>query len=57
MGLSHKRACKFHWFNEQRVFLIVIAVLHSLVIARPMPKSGFHLNDIWLQSTGKMLQH
>lgn len=32
--LGHKRACKFYWFNEQIVFLIVIAVLHSLVTAR-----------------------
>ena len=57
MELSDKRACKFHWFNEQIVFLIVISVLHSLVIARPMLKSRFHLNDIWLQSTREMLQH
>lgn len=27
MELSHKRACKFYWFNEQIVFLIVIVTL------------------------------
>lgn len=57
MELGHKRACKFYWFNEQIVFLIVTAVLHSLVTARPMPKSRLHLNGIWLQSTREMLQH